>query len=121
MKKTKWNLDKFQPLIKDWNPIIISLIIRNIIIISLVKLDTTFGVTMNSLLDYKGYEDEERNRYYQEKKQLELTEQEKKTIKEKSILSDIKYHTYSFQVINSHILKFVETFLLGKFSKSAGR
>jgi hypothetical protein len=112
LKKTKWNLDKFQPLIKDWNPIIISLIIRNIIIISLVKLDTTFGVTMNSLLDYKGYEDEERNRYYQEKKQLELTEQEKKTIKEKSILSDIKYHTYSFQVINSHILKFVETFLL---------
>jgi hypothetical protein len=56
LKKTKWNLDQFYPLIKDWHPNIYELLIRNIFIASLVRLDNNFPVEWDNLLTFTGNE-----------------------------------------------------------------
>ena len=51
----KWNLEQFQPLMQTWRFNTRKEIIEHIIIISLAKLDTTFGASMLTVLNINKY------------------------------------------------------------------
>jgi len=122
LKKTKWNLDKFQPLIQDWHPKIHELVIRNVVIASLVKLDNNFPVKWGHLLTFTGNEQEIesiREKIQERKKEISSQEEDPIIIKEKQakkILNDMEFQTFLFQSINPHIFTFIEKYSLDEDS-----
>ncbi|MEA5535711.1 P-loop NTPase fold protein [Crocosphaera sp. XPORK-15E] len=97
-KKIHWNLDKFRPLMENWEPKVRSQIIINIIVISLVKLDHSYGVSIDTVLTYTEY-------FSIHEKNVENSER----IKERSKLWDCGYSNLE---INTEIRNFIETYLL---------
>lgn len=55
LKKIKWNLEQFQPSMRTWHSQTRKAIIEHIIMISLAKLDTTFGASMLTILNINKY------------------------------------------------------------------
>ena len=55
LKKTKWNLEQFQPLMQKWHLKTRKAIIEHIIIISLAKLDASFDVSIFTVLNINKY------------------------------------------------------------------
>jgi hypothetical protein len=122
LKKIKWNLKQFQPLIQDWHPKIHELVIRNIIIASLVRLDNNFPVEWDHLLNFTGNEQEiesMREQRKKRKKDISSPEEDPIIIKKKQakkILNDIEFQTFLFQSINPHIFTFIEKYSLDEDS-----
>ena len=109
-------------IIQDWHPKIHELVIRNIIIASLVRLDNNFPVEWDHLLNFTGNEQEiesMREQRKERKKDISSPEEETIIIKKKQakkILNDIEFQTFLFQSINPHIFTFIEKYSLDEDS-----
>ena len=92
------------------------MLIRNIFIASLVRLDNNFPVEWNHLLTFTGNEQEIesiREKNQERGREISSQEEDPMTIKEKQakkILDEMKFQVFLFQSINRHIFTFIEKY-----------
>ena len=113
IRKTKWLIDEFIPLMQDWEESLRHQIIRNIIVINIAKLDTEFSkrFSMDGIdpIDTILSMSHNAQKYYdQYKDEDEKTANERWNLRLK--IGDIGY--INLEKLDTIILKFIETSLL---------
>lgn len=113
LKKTKWNLEKFQPLMQEWHPKTRKAVIEHIITISLAKLDTNFAASILTVLNINNYFlIDLNNTSIVTQKYPELTEEQVKNIrKEVLFLCSLFGSSYYNLSIDRHIADLVNSCL----------